>query len=37
MKKILIIDDEAPILRHFQDLLRLLQYEPIIASNSEEG
>jgi DNA-binding NtrC family response regulator len=37
MKKILVIDDEEPILWHFRDLLRLLQYEPITATNSEEG
>ena len=37
MKKILVIDDEEPILRHFRDLLRLLQYEPITANNSDEG
>lgn len=37
MKKILIIDDEEPILRHFRDLLRLLQYEPVTANNSDEG
>jgi len=37
MKKILVIDDEEPILRHFRDLLRLLQYEPVTASNSDEG
>ncbi len=37
MKKILVIDDEEPILRHFRDLLRLLQFEPLTASNSDEG
>lgn len=37
MKKILVIDDEEPILRHFRDLLRLLQFEPITANNSDEG
>lgn len=37
MKKILVIDDEEPILRHFRDLLRLLQYEPVTANNSDEG
>lgn len=37
MKKILVIDDEEPILRHFRDLLRLLQYEPLTANNSDEG
>ena len=37
MKKILVIDDEEPILRHFRDLLRLLQFEPVTASNSDEG
>jgi len=37
MKKVLVIDDEEPILRHFRDLLRLLQYEPITAGDSDEG
>lgn len=37
MKKVLVIDDEEPILRHFQDLLRLLQYEPFTATRSDEG
>jgi DNA-binding NtrC family response regulator len=37
MKRILVIDDEEPILRHFRDLLRLLQYDPILANNSDEG
>jgi DNA-binding NtrC family response regulator len=37
MKKILVIDDEEPILRHFRDLLRLLQYEPVTANNSDDG
>lgn len=37
MKKILVIDDEEPILRHFRDLLKLLDYEPLTATNSDEG
>jgi len=37
MKKILVIDDEEPILRHFRDLLRLLQFEPVTANNSDDG
>jgi DNA-binding NtrC family response regulator len=37
MKKILVIDDEEPILRHFRELLRLLQYDPVTANNSDDG
>ena len=37
MKKILVIDDEEPILRHFEDLLRLLEYDPVTANNSDDG
>ena len=37
MKKILVIDDEEPILKHFRDLLRMLNYEPITATNSDDG
>ena len=37
MKTILVIDDEEPILRHFRDLLRLLQYNCLTANNSDEG
>jgi len=37
MKKILVIDDEEPILRHFRDLLKLLNYDPVTANNSDQG
>jgi len=37
MKKILVIDDEEPILAHFRDLLKTLNYDPITASNSDDG
>lgn len=37
MKKILVIDDEEPILRHFEDLLRLLDYDSVTANNSDDG
>ena len=37
MHTILVIDDEEPILRHFKDLLRILQHDAITASNSDDG
>jgi len=37
MDKILVIDDEERILKHFKTLLMMMNYEPLTANNSADG